>query len=654
MNNINKFSKFLSHNPLLLLLLFSIVTAVSFGIDLTRHQIYNLSELFIIKAEIANIMDWTKSGFFGYTQDPFNPLYYYYRYLAPALEYGAIYIGLSIFIRFIAFLLIYRLSSFFLARKTALLMTATFLFAYLIASHGSALNGLWGSVGIFPALLSALATLFGIISFLQRRYLLAGIAVGLSIMLHSLYGVTAFAFLFIGFILILYKKNLPNIWSALSVMMLPIFCVIFYTAYQAMTSSNNIEFSQSFTDWYRYVASVDYEDVLLIVTFRNYGYGLVPLFLTGLYLAYQEKDKSELQLLTIGSVLSLILFTLIEILHQGGIFFGDLSELFIASQLRRGVWIAALFSLIQISKYVYDRKEEIFKRRSWILLLIFSISIYLIPSVLGIVILTLALSMVLKSRISIFLLLITLSMAVIHYYAEDYDLLWQLKLFRNNLLFTAVAAVTMLILKNLKQDQYVSFTSTILVVIVVLFTGQGILKNKLINDISITMSDGLLSKTNASRMHDHLKAFPYDPIANTCMVEISPPTSGEKIQLPIRGPRNNWTPLFSYEEVYGYHITIYSRKSYELALRRLRTLFGKDTVDSFFNTSKFYNKTAGAKEEVKEYFLDAFNNLSEPHLDNLRDNENLRFYLLKSERTDISHALVCKGNQYYVYDLNLL
>ena len=87
-------------------------------------------------------------------------------------------------------------------------MTATFLFAYLQASHGVVPNGLWGSVGVFPAPLSALATLLSIISFLQRRYLLSGIAVGLSIVLHPLYGVTAFAFLFIGFILILYKKNL--------------------------------------------------------------------------------------------------------------------------------------------------------------------------------------------------------------------------------------------------------------------------------------------------------------------------------------------------------------------------------------------------------------------------------------------------------------
>jgi len=92
-----------------------------------------------------------KSSFFQYSEDPFNPLYYYIRYVVPALEYGAIYIGSSIFIRFIVFLLIYRLSSFFLARKTALLMTATFLFAYLQASHGVVPNGLWGEVGIFPA-----------------------------------------------------------------------------------------------------------------------------------------------------------------------------------------------------------------------------------------------------------------------------------------------------------------------------------------------------------------------------------------------------------------------------------------------------------------------------------------------------------------------
>jgi hypothetical protein len=543
----------------------------------------------------------------------------------------------------------------FLEKKTAILITALFLFAYLIPSHGIVPNGLWIEPGLFYAPLSALATLFGIVSFMERRYLRSGMMFGLSIILQSLYGLTVLGFLFLGFIMILYRKGLRKTWSTLIMGMLPSLCVILYIAYFRTYFTSDVEFSHRFVEWFRFISATDSDDVLLLYTLRNYGYGLVPLCLTGLYLAYREKDKHELQFLTIGSVIMLGFYTIIELIHATEVFFGSFSEIFVSLQMRRGIWIAALFSLIQISKNIYERREEIFENRTWLLLLIFSIATYLIPSVLGVIVLISALSVIQKNRQSVFLVFVTVSMVAvaIHYRAEEFDVSGQVQLFMNSLLLTTVVAVTMLISRYRNRERDISFAPTILVVMIVLFSGKGLLDKKLVDSASVLMSDGLLAKTNVEEMVRAIPIFPYDKTADDCMREVSSPTSGDKIQLPITGARNTWTPLFSYETVFGYH-ELYSREDYEVALRDLRSIFGENTVDTFFQRNTYFKQTGRGREIMHEYFLAAYKNLPRSRLENLRDNAGLRFYLLDTDRSDLRNAFMCQGDKYYVYDLNVL
>ena len=58
--------------------LFSIISALSFGIDITSHQIYNLSELFMLRTNASNVL-----GTYGFNFNPINPMYYYLKYIVP-------------------------------------------------------------------------------------------------------------------------------------------------------------------------------------------------------------------------------------------------------------------------------------------------------------------------------------------------------------------------------------------------------------------------------------------------------------------------------------------------------------------------------------------------------------------------------------------
>ena len=368
----------LSIRPSLFFALLAAVSVLSFGVDISSHQFYNLSELVLINGGF-----FTEGGFFGYDHSPFNPLLYYIRYVVPILEYGAVYIFLSAVLKFCTLIAGYHVARWFVDNDVAMIVTTVFFLAYLPPSHGLAVNGLWLAPGFFPASLSALATLVGIRLFSRGQYLRSGLMCAVSIFFHALYGITAIAFLFLGFLAILRRRNTERFWQDLAALALPMIVAVAYIAYFRMNTGINIEFTHGMDEWFRFAYSTDPADVSLLWTIREHGYGLIPLILLGGYMAYQEERKTGLQLVTLSGAALLVGYILIEIAHRSGVFFGPMSEVFVATQLRRGVWIVALFSTIQIAKSLYEVRKIIFSNKLYIILLAFAIATYLIPSVVA-------------------------------------------------------------------------------------------------------------------------------------------------------------------------------------------------------------------------------------------------------------------------------
>jgi hypothetical protein len=531
-----------------------------------------------------------------------------------------------------------------------MIVTTIFFLAYLPPSHGVAVNGLWLAPGFFPASLSALATLVAIQMFSKGFYLRSGLMCGVSIFFHALYGITAIAFLFLGFLGILRRRNVQRFWANCATLVLPMIVAIGYIAYFRMNTGVALEFTHSMDEWFRFAYSTDPADVSLLWTVREHGYGLIPLILLGTYMAYQEEIKGGLQLVTLGASALLFGYILIEIVHRSGIFFGPISEVFVATQLRRGVWVVALFSTIQIAKNLYEQRSYIFSSKLYVVLLGFAISTYLIPSILGVAIVVSSLTALRARPVLILWWLATLSMIAFYGLGEGFDLAWQAKLFAYNALFTIGVFVLLMGMRYGQDDKYMAFATAVLSTIVISYTGQGIVNDRIADNISVLASNGVMSKTDTGVISNAIGYFRYDGTADGCMRQRSNVISDQKIVLPVTGARNTRNGLFSaYGQVFGYYNPMYSRRDYELSLLSLKSIIGAEVVDSFFDRNTYFNKS-----EMDRYFLNAYFNLPMGRLRSLRDGLGLRFYLVDIERNDLDNAFVCKGDHYYVYDLTSL
>ena len=98
-----------------------------------------------------------------------------------------------------------------------------------------------------------------------------------SIFFHALYGITAIAFLFLGFLAILRRRNTERFWQDLAALALPMIVAVAYIAYFRMNTGINIEFTHGMDEWFRFAYSTDPADVSLLWTIREHGYGLIPL-----------------------------------------------------------------------------------------------------------------------------------------------------------------------------------------------------------------------------------------------------------------------------------------------------------------------------------------------------------------------------------------
>ena len=624
--------------------LFSVISAIVFGIDIASHQVYNLSELYILQTNAPGIL-----GTYGFNFNPKNPMYYYLIYVVPILEYGFIYILSSVLIKFAIFISIYKVSAALIDKDLALLTTIIFILAYLSHTHGVVEIGFWKALGFFPAVISSLMTILGLNNFLKGNHFTSGFQFSLSVLFHPLYGFCALSFLSLGFLIMLIKnKGKDHMLGILSSFVM-ILLSIGYIAFFRMSGGMDTLITHDFVEWYNFSIYTDPIDVSLLSTLKDYGYLLFPLFLGGLYTSVRQREYGNIEILTIGSLIFTIVCISIEIFHFFGIFFEKFSELFIASQFRRGIWITSIFSLLAISKYIYINKENIFKNNSYVILMVFSISTYLFPSVFNVLIASILLFLVFRNLISSLLLVLSSFMVIVHYSYGDFEGTWQIKLMFYGFVFTAIVISGYLssILQTHKPS--IRLSKIILSSLCILFISQGLIKPRLSESVSVLTSNGVFKKTDMQRVSTHVPIFPFDEHLDQCMQNVSNKNDNDKIQLPINGMRNTKNALFSFPQVFGYYNPMYSRKDYQESKNKLESVFGRDIAEDFLSTNESYNK-----EIMNEYFLKAYNGLSEKRLILLRDEENLRFYLANKQRSSMEKALICNSKKYFVYDLSLI
>ena len=656
-------------SPFLVLALLSLISVATQGVDTFSHLVYNLWPLELLQNKSFR---WGASIF----SNPESLEYHYITHIVPWLKFGVVAIVAAVVVRFIAFYLVYKICLLCINQKSQALVT-TFLFMIPVAfsAHGVVVNGLWGPPALFPATLSALFTLAGLLLFLRTGalnklemsaenqvapgfsfisileqkstlYVLAGLAFALSIQFHGLYGITAFAWIFIGSLMILASRGWRD-WNWFLVQLIIVIGSVAYVAYLSFGSNTPATIKTTLSEWFRFICIVDVDDVSLLYSLGYAGYGLLPLIFSGTYFAFKKTQRTDIEHLQLGMFYTLLIFLSIEIFHQYGVFFGKISEYFIGAQLRRGIWVMALLSLIILVKNHRIIQDSLHKKHA-MLLVALGLVTFAAPAVATVVLfLSVAAYTHPRNQFIYFLLIVAIGASIVHVYHGYINIAIEVK----SLILFIVSILILYFLKITNRESINSTITYVSLMIVLSIFFAGLAKEKFLKSFNIVANNGLLKKSD----HHTQNISNYDPKAINCIKKDVANNNvrgvAQKIQLPPIG-----FSIFS-ESLYNQQIFfsprssrawLFSKNNYEKSLESILMLVGQSAYNRIFDTENL-SKIILSERLIKEY-----NNLPISQLKAAHNKAALRYYVVENKRPQLSHSLLCTGDLFHVYDLSRL
>jgi hypothetical protein len=651
-------------NQLLLFAILSLLAVLTQGVDTKSHFMYNLSALQLLQNDVTyGISIALNSG---------SLEYYYLVNIVPWLKLGTVVFIMAVIVRFIAYCLVYQICLKCIEEeKTAIVATLLFMIPVGASAHGIVGNGLWAAPALFPATLSALFTLTGLLLFLRTgefsgfhisseekrttpiswvlehkgtRYVLAGVAFALSIQFHGLYGATAFAWLFISTLMILASRGWRD-WTWFFVEFIIVVSAIAYVAYLSFENNALVSTHATVGEWYRFIKSVDYDDVSLFCSLEYGGYAFLPLIFSGTYFAFKTKEKTDIERLSIGMFYSLLIFTAIEVFHYNGLFFGKVSEYFIAAQLRRGIWIVALTSLIVLAKNYRTVLNSIHEKHR-MLLVALGVTTFAAPAVVTVIIfLAVVMYTHPKKQFICFLLVVATGTSLAHIFHGYLNIAIEVK----SVILLVSAVFTLCILRCINREPILSMViSSVFVVILLAWLCAGLFKGAFLTSFDTLAS---IEKNEITQFAKH-----YDPKAISCIKEntVDSDVNGmpQKIQPPPFGvnfyTESRYTQKFFFSGASA-RAWLSSKDQYEKSLEKIMLLVGKSAYNRIF-----YSKESFSKEILHDRFAEEYNAISIKQLKVTHDKAGLRFYLVENKRDELSQAFLCVGDLYHVYDLTKL
>ena len=195
-------------------------------------------------------------------------------------------------------------------------------------------------------------------------------------------GAVAFTFVFIGFYLILSERLLSGYTlCSVAILIHPLdafgslaFCGpgVFFLAYKGgklkchlprilplvialgwiASQSPTIQAvpNLSISDWYRFILTLEGDDVALFWHLREPWFLVVPILLAGVFCAL-ARPVGKIEVIFLGAVLFLATILIFEAFHVLGLSVGVFSEQFISLQFRRGLWVPVFFALVVLARF---------------------------------------------------------------------------------------------------------------------------------------------------------------------------------------------------------------------------------------------------------------------------------------------------------------
>lgn len=624
-----------------LFFIMSLMSVLTFGISIFAHINYNLDSLIRIQTGVSGA-----KGLSEFSGSSMNLMYYFNTLIVPFLQFGVIALFMAIVVKFIAFYLIYAISyELIKARFQSLIISLLFLITPSSAIHGVATVGIWSEPALFNASLTVICTLTGLLMYLKNHIVLAGIIFAISLHFHQLYGITPLAWLFPGVLISLFNKQKRDI-ALFFVGFLLVLLSLFYLYSFSYSGYDSVE--TDISEWYRYIYSIEPDDVSLIWTLEMFGFGLLPIIIGGAYIAIQTKNKKEAEFLMVGVAISFVFIMALELLHRYGIFFGKLSEYFLIVELRRGIWIATLISLIVIIKNTANLSGQSSKLGK-VFLISSGIATFLAPSYLTASLFFACYLYFSRTLISIIIFIVIIA-TVIYSCINGMLSLPQAP----SIILFVISTVAALALFKLKQTASSTTAMAIILMVMFAYTAAGVMEGRFSKSFDSLTSNGIFSRTDYNYLYKSYKSWAGGTLDEKSNKEILLQEffEGDKIQLP--------PTQLSYQDVsyYGYPL-VFSRQNVaapcfsiaELQITKdnIRSLIGDNLTNAFFAQGKFYSKKL-----MLEYLENAYNSLTITQLINARVKTGLRFYFIKTERDELKETLLCSGDLYFVYDLSKL
>lgn len=620
---------FFFKNKILSFFIFSCLNLLMYGISPWEYTIYNFDQLYYYLNSTNFIIDpiLQSTTFGGYILNKFNLIF------SSFLQIPILYVLSSLIVKTLIYFSFYKISSLVVKKSNlAFVITLFFLTAISSSSHLITLNGFWGAPIFFRSSVSGLLTLVGLFLLIDKKVLLSIIPFALSIHLHAIYGLTAFAFIFSSYIF--YSFYLKK--QRLNFFLLTI--IIFINALLILFNSENISYeSLDVTNeaWLRMLFINDPDDVSIFFSLGRLGYFTILWIISSLYFVLKQTNKKTIDYLFLGSFGFFILILIFETLHFNLIFIEFISEKFIAFQFRRGMWVLMFFSTIVNITNIYKIFID-YKKYKFPLLLI--LLLFLKPDPISLFFVLLLGIFYYKKFIYLYLLISSTLILIFGLHNNYFSL--KISSILINFSFIIFSSLGLYFILKYKKMPAYSFFVLILMAPILTNISLGLYKETFLKQIQKISSSGL---TNTPNIKD-LEINVYESQGKKINYEIIDyiRTHNDKNDFVLESFDNLFygdpilydSPVYISRYHYGY--SLYSKNIYGNLLLRINNLFPFNYSDNFSNKSDVFN-----------YLDQNFKNLKKSELETFYTNFKIRFVILKNKLDNY----VIEENGYFLYDL---
>lgn len=636
---IKNISKFNDKKIFIIIVVFSIAQLISYGLEPSDFLFYN--------------MDWYYKGLYrqAYPDDIYlkfssslKLVEFITFHFRPLFQLPILFVFSSIVIRVLIIFVAYKISLSLVSDKYIAIFATLFYFVSFYTHGLAGSSGMWGPLIFSKASIAAFFVVLGIYSTIIGRIYLSCVFFSLSIQLHPINSATALIYYFAGYSYNIFKsdkKLFKNILILILVVIINTLPIVIWTKH-----SINVPFAEvSIKDWYNYLYCLDPDDLSLLYTFLKYGYILVPLLMSALYLSIKSYHKSKLDFLYIGMSCVLFVFMVLELLQKGGIFFGKLSEYFIILEFRRGLWIITFFATVIAFREIYRNfsLKDILIDKKLLFMLVISLIIYIKPtlfnvSFLAILLITLVPNVYIKIGS-----LLTIIFIISIYFIGKCEPILNMSDNIKYTVFTFICSTLFFLFIILKQRKL----KIIFMLPLCLFVGMGLVKGYykdiFFNSYSIVANRGLFKYPD----HDKLIITYNSQSGNDVAVDMI-----EAIKKENKGHNKILMPMIAqtYSDIYLYkalsHLSIndvvyplLSKKYFAYLVYKLQEL---DFFCNNFNELKY-----DSKDSIHKVIDENYSKLTINKLNFLKDKYGIKIFVTTKEYKELE--LIYRDTKYFVY-----